>query len=196
MQELGIDGTIRVSLAAYNNSADINCFGAALIECISLLTEPDSQMLTDETSFDHKQTKLAPIADAIKQAKSWDQTYRQLMFAGKGLVRLQDPYKTDAAAVHGCESQVWISCCLDEGKVVLQGDSPSKIVRGLLAVVFEALSGKSTNQVLAFNLADYLESLYLGKHLSQSRGNGLTAVVDKIIEFCQSQAHHSQDKEA
>jgi cysteine desulfurase/selenocysteine lyase len=196
MQELGIDGTIRVSLAAYNNSADINCFGAALIECISLLTEPDSQMLTDETSFDHKKTKLAPIADAIKQAKSWDQTYRQLMFAGKGLVRLQDPYKTDAAAVHGCESQVWISCCLDEGKVVLQGDSPSKIVRGLLAVVFEALSGKSINQVLAFNLADYLESLYLGKHLSQSRGNGLTAVVDKIIEFCQSQAHNSQDKEA
>jgi cysteine desulfurase/selenocysteine lyase len=49
---------------------------------------------------------------------------------------------------------------------------------------------------LAFNLADYLESLYLGKHLSQSRGNGLTAVVDKIIEFCQSQAHNSQDKEA
>jgi cysteine desulfurase/selenocysteine lyase len=196
MQELGIDGTIRVSLAVYNNSADINCFSDALIECIGLLTEPATQMLTDETSFDHKQTKLAPIADTIKQAKSWDQTYRQLMLAGKGIVRLQDQYKIDAAAVYGCESQVWIRCCLDEGKVVLQGDSPSKIVRGLLAVLFEALSGKSTNQVLAFNLADYLESLHLGKHLSQSRGNGLSAVVDKIIEFCQSQAHNSQDKEA
>jgi cysteine desulfurase/selenocysteine lyase len=57
----------------------------------------------------------------------------------------------------------------------------------LLAVVFEALSGKTANQVLAFNLANYLEILRLGKHLSQSRGNGLSAVVDKITEYCQLQ---------
>jgi cysteine desulfurase/selenocysteine lyase len=188
MDALGIDGTIRVSLAAYNNSADIDTFGAALIECISLLTEPTIQITTDNTWFAPKQTKITPIAESIKQAKSWDQTYRQLMLAGKFLVRLEDEYKTDTAAVYGCESQVWIRCYIDAGKVVLQGDSPSKIVRGLLAVVFEALSGKTTNQVLVFNLADYLETLHLGKHLSQSRGNGLSAVVDKIIEYCQLQS--------
>ncbi|MFT6988831.1 MAG: cysteine desulfurase/selenocysteine lyase [Paraglaciecola sp.] len=198
MQALGIDGTIRVSLAAYNNNADIHRFGVALIECIGLLTEPTTKMVSDATLFEHNDCELTPIAASIKQAKSWDQTYRQLMLAGKGLVRLQGQYKTDAAAVHGCESQVWIRCALDTGKVVLEGDSPSKIVRGLLAVVFEALSGKTANQVLVFNLADYLETLNLGKHLSQSRGNGLSAVVDKIIEYCQlqSQAHNSQDIEA
>jgi cysteine desulfurase/selenocysteine lyase len=188
MDALDIDGTIRVSLAAYNNSADIDTFAAAIIECISLLTEPATQITTDNNSFEHKQTKISPIAESIKQAKSWDQTYRQLMLAGKCLVRLQDEYKTDTAAVHGCESQVWIRCRIDEGKVLLKGDSPSKIVRGLLALVFEALSGKTANQVLVFNLADYLEALHLGKHLSQSRGNGLSAVVDKIIEYCQLQS--------
>jgi cysteine desulfurase/selenocysteine lyase len=197
MDALGIDGTIRVSLAAYNNSADIDTFGAALIECISLLTEPTIQITTDNTWFAPKQTKTTPIAESIKQAKSWDQTYRQLMLAGKFLVRLEDEYKTDTAAVYGCESQVWIRCYIDAGKVVLQGDSPSKIVRGLLAVVFEALSGKTTNQVLVFNLADYLETLHLGKHLSQSRGNGLSAVVDKIIEYCQLQCQlQSPDQES
>ena len=187
MEALGIDGTIRVSLAAYNDSADIETFGTALIECISLLTEPANHLVTYDISLEHKQSILSPIAESIKQAKSWDQTYRQLMFAGKGLVRLQDQYKTENAAVHGCESQVWIRCFMDEGKLHLEGDSPSKIVRGLLAVVFEALSGKTVNQVLVFDLADYLKKLYLGKHLSQSRGNGLTAVVDKIIEFCELQ---------
>jgi cysteine desulfurase/selenocysteine lyase len=188
MAALGIDGTIRVSLAAYNNSADIHAFGHALTECISLLTEPANQLAIDDTSFEHKHTKLAPIAESIKQAKSWDHTYRQLMIAGKGLVRLQDQYKTDTTAVFGCESQVWIRCFIEEGSLVLEGDSPSKIVRGLLVVVFEALSGKTANQVLAFNLADYLETLRLGKHLSQSRGNGLSAVVDKITEYCQLQS--------
>jgi cysteine desulfurase/selenocysteine lyase len=203
MEALGIDGTIRVSMAAYNTRADIHAFGAALTESISLLTEPTTQLAIDQlaidqlaidelaiddNSFAHKQTKLAPIAESIKQAKSWDQTYRQIMLAGKELVRLQDQYKTDVSAVFGCESQVWIRCFTEEGALVLEGDSPSKIVRGLLAVVFEALSGKTANQVLAFNLADYLETLSLGKHLSQSRGNGLSAVVDKITEYCQLQS--------
>ena len=192
MQTLGIDGTIRVSLAAYNNSADIHSFGYALTECVSLLTEPTTQMETAHTSFGSNQTRLTPIAETIKQAKSWDQTYRQLMLAGKSLVRLQDQYKTDSSAVHGCESQVWIRCFINEGTVMLEGDSPSKIIRGLLAVVFEAISGKTAHQVLVFNVADYLKTLHLDKHLSQSRGNGLTAVVAKIIEYCQ---HQSSDVE-
>ena len=192
MDALGLDGTIRVSLAAYNNSADISTLGTALIECIRLLTEPVTQMVYEDTSFEHKKNILRPIAESIKEAKTWDHTYRQLMLAGKCLVRLQDQYKTDAAAVNGCESQVWIRCCLNEGRVVLIGDSPSKIVRGLLAVVFEALSGKTANQVLIFNLAEYLETLHLGKHLSQSRGNGLSAVVDKIIEYCQRQSQEQE----
>jgi cysteine desulfurase/selenocysteine lyase len=193
MQTLGIDGTIRVSLAAYNNSAEINIFGHALTECIHLLSESTTQTTTDTALLNTKllhteQTRLTPIAESIKQAKSWDQTYRQLMLAGKSLVRLQEQYKTEVSAVHGCESQVWIRCFIIEGSVVLEGDSPSKIVRGLLAVVFEALSGKTAHQVLLFNLADYLKTLHLGKHLSQSRGNGLSAVVGKIIEYCQLQS--------
>ncbi|MFT6992773.1 MAG: cysteine desulfurase/selenocysteine lyase [Paraglaciecola sp.] len=179
-------------MAAYNTSADIHAFGAALTECISLLTEPANHLAIDDSSFEHKLTKHAPIAESIKQAKSWDQSYRQLMLAGKGLVRLQDQYKTDASAVSGCESQVWIRCFIEEDALVLEGDSPSKIVRGLLAVVFEALSGKTANQVLDFNLADYLETLRLGQHLSQSRGNGLSAVVDKITEYCQFQPSNKE----
>jgi len=193
MNELGIDGTIRVSLAAYNNSADIDTFGLALAECISLLTEPETQISSIDTVLYDQETKLTPIAESIKQAKSWDQTYRQLMLSGKGLVRLKDQYKTDEAAVNGCESQVWIRCYINEGRLVLEGDSPSKIVRGLLAVLFEALSGKTANQVLVFNLVDYLETLHLGKHLSQSRGNGLSAVVNKITEYCQP---HSSNQES
>lgn len=197
MNELGIDGTIRVSLAAYNLSDEIDTFAAALIECIDELTESVTPTLMQnemtDFSVESKQPELAPIGELIKQAKSWDQTYRQLMLAGKRLVRLQEQYKTDESAVQGCESQVWIKCSIDDNKLVIEGDSPSKIIRGLLAVVFEALSGKSASQVLVFNLADYLHTLHLGKHLSQSRGNGLSAVVDKIIQYCQLQLA-KQDK--
>ena len=131
---------------------------------------------------------LLPIAAAIKQAKGWDLTYRQLMLAGKDLVRLDDQLKSSATEVQGCESQVWVSCQFDNNQLLLAGDSPSKIVRGLLAVIFEVLATKSPQQVLAFDLPAYLEQLSLGKHLSQSRGNGLTAVVSKITAYCEHYA--------
>ncbi|MEP1446717.1 MAG: SufS family cysteine desulfurase [Paraglaciecola sp.] len=185
MHELGIDGTVRVSLAAYNNSDDIVVFGTALKECIGLLSDNSPNFTEQTLSYNVHSNRPSPIAESIQRAKSWDQTYRQLMLAGKSLTRLEPQYKTERSAVHGCESQVWLRCSLEQGKLVLNGDSPSKIVRGLLAVIFEALSGKTTHQVLEFNLAEYLTSLDLGKHLSESRGNGLSAVVNKIVAYCQ-----------
>ncbi|WP_366939293.1 aminotransferase class V-fold PLP-dependent enzyme [uncultured Paraglaciecola sp.] len=69
MNELGIDGTIRVSLAPYNNNDDIQTFLSALVECIRLLTEPTTQTATVEMLLDEKQALLFPIAESIKQAK-------------------------------------------------------------------------------------------------------------------------------
>lgn len=185
MNELGIDGTIRVSLAAYNTLEELEAFGKALIKCIGLLADPGIQGEMADDLLRKPHLLSTPIAESLKQAKSWDQTYRQLMLAGKGLKRLPDQYKSTESAVHGCESQVWLRCLIIDNELVIEGDSPSKIVRGLLAVVFEALSGKTADQVLDFDLAEYLETLNLGKHLSQSRGNGLAAVVEKIMDYCQ-----------
>ncbi|MEP2653425.1 MAG: SufE family protein, partial [Paraglaciecola sp.] len=68
----------------------------------------------------------------------------------------------------------------------LQGDSSSKIVRGLLAIIFEALEGKTPATILAFDLDRHLRSIGLARYLSDSRANGVKAVVNNIFEFCQA----------
>lgn len=186
METLGIEGTVRVSIGPYNTIQEIQLLVAALTASIAALKAPDK---TQEVSVDKAAAVSAephslPLASSIKQAKSWDQTYRLLMLAGKELVRLENQHKTPDTEVQGCESQVWVSCEFDSNQLMLSGDSPSKIVRGLLAVLFEILATKTPQQVLNFDLAAYLEQLSLGRHLSQSRGNGLTAVVNKITQSC------------
>ena len=54
MNELDIDGTIRVSLAAYNNSDDIHALGTALIQCIAELTEQVTLPATADISVETK----------------------------------------------------------------------------------------------------------------------------------------------
>lgn len=185
MNELGIDGTIRVSLSVYNTAEEVTGFIQALTDAINILTASKKQPSAHPMQKDKLDlSQTLPLAESIKQAKGWDQTYRQLMLAGKQLDRLADSGKTSLTEVFGCESQVWIECRLEAGTLKLKGDSPSKIVRGLLAVIIEVLHNQSIDYVLDFDLSNYLGELKLGRHLSQSRGNGLTAVVNKIIQFC------------
>ncbi|MCF2948973.1 aminotransferase class V-fold PLP-dependent enzyme [Paraglaciecola aquimarina] len=191
---LGIEGVLRVSLSCYNTVQELDFFEKALKQSISILLDPglDSDSSpTPEVLIESEQTTsvnnnltLGLIAKSLKAAKGWDNTYRQLMLAGKGLQRLADLDKTPDTEVFGCESQVWVKCELSDNKVLLVGDSPSKIVRGLLAVIFEVLNHQQSCVILSFDLTEYLASLGLSRHLSESRGNGLAAVFDKIRKFC------------
>ncbi len=102
------------------------------------------------------------------------------MLAGKHLPILPEDLRTAEHEVQGCESQVWLQVSTHQGQIQLQAFSASKIVRGLLALVCEALAGKTSEQVKAFDLPAYLAEINLERHLSQSRNNGLHQVMQAI----------------
>lgn len=183
MAHLQIEGTLRVSLACYNTLDDIEQFLGALKTSVAKLKGIDTSTTVKLVPPD---TARYPLADKIKLAKGWDQSYREIMLAGKGLKRLPTEYQIEANQVFGCESQVWLTCQLLGDRVVLEGESPSKIIRGLLAIIFEVLQDMSKQQIIDFELRDYLQQLGLSHHLSESRGNGMVAVVAKIKQFCVS----------
>ncbi|MGJ8680830.1 aminotransferase class V-fold PLP-dependent enzyme [Paraglaciecola sp.] len=185
IQELGVDGVLRVSLSCYNTLQELASFETALTTSIAILMNPESGGKQQQTNESQQELVLGNIANQIVSAKGWDNTYRQLMLAGKDLQRLTDSSKTQDTEVYGCEAQVWIKCELTNQIVTLMGDSPSKIVRGLLAVIFEVLNNQSPQTILSFDLTKYLADLGLSRHLSESRGNGLKAVLEKIKTFCE-----------
>lgn len=193
MSTLGLSGTLRVSLGCYNTEEEVAYFVEALKRAIDKLSgKPDSDKVqiknrtATENAADKNETatqnaaETLPLAEKLRQAKGWDEKYRQIMLAGKSLPRLDEHDKTPENSVHGCESQVWISVSEQTGRLRIQADSPSKIIRGLLAVIIEPLSAISCDEVANFDVTEYLQTLGLEKHISQSRGNGLRAVVEHI----------------
>jgi cysteine desulfurase/selenocysteine lyase len=188
METLKLVGTLRVSLACYNTVQEIYDFSRALVSSINTLTSVNSDVVQNTVNNNDPANILqnfGVLGNKILTAKSWDETYRQLMLAGKSLDRLPDSEKSPDTEVFGCESQVWVKCSVIDGHLILAGDSASKIIRGLLALMFEALAKKTAAQVLTFSLKDYLASLGLARHLSETRGNGLAAVAEKIKQFCE-----------
>ncbi|AYV20732.1 MULTISPECIES: cysteine desulfurase sulfur acceptor subunit CsdE [Vibrio] len=120
------------------------------------------------------------VVEAMAQLKGWEDRYRQVIQWGKKLPVLDASLKQDQVLVAGCESSVWLVLTQQEGKWQIQADSDARIVRGLIAIVLAAFNGKTSEQILAFDLDEYFAQLNLINHLSPSRGNGLKAIVDVI----------------
>jgi len=122
------------------------------------------------------------VSKNIETAAGWQQKYRQIMLLGKQLPVMPDVLKVDDALVKGCESKVWLYIDFDhtENSLVLAGDSDTRIVKGLLALILALYNGLTPEQATQINAYDEFERLGLISHLSPSRGNGIKAMVDKI----------------
>ena len=122
------------------------------------------------------------VSKNIETAAGWQQKYRQIMLLGKQLPVIPEVLKVDDALVKGCESKVWLYIDFDhtENSLVLAGDSDTRIVKGLLALILALYNGLTPEQAAQINAYDEFERLGLISHLSPSRGNGIKAMVDKI----------------
>jgi cysteine desulfurase/selenocysteine lyase len=181
MQALGIEGTLRVSLACYNTQDDIDKLIAAICYAVPQLTGKDTASQIDSNLLrEQDKPVLGILAKGIINAKSWEQSYRQIMLAGKSLKRLDDTNRHLAKELFGCESQVWLICEIQNGRLILHADSPSKIVRGLIAILFEPLEKLDLDEIQYFDTQAYMSELGLARYLSESRGNGINAVLLEI----------------
>ncbi|TRY32580.1 SufS family cysteine desulfurase [Aliiglaciecola sp. M165] len=184
MDSLGISGTLRISLACYNTIEEIDFFVNALE---NVLAQIQSSELSNQAVV-KQNTKHAPnsIAETLLAARGWDAVYRQIMLAGKQLQRLDASLKTPQNEVFGCESQVWLKATLHSNQTMsFEADATGKIVRGLLAILIEPIQNQPKIFIAQFDFKKYIEHLSLSQHLSDSRGNGIMAVVKTIHSLAQ-----------
>ena len=130
------------------------------------------------------------VTKSIQSSSSWQQKYREIMLLGKTLPPLANILKTDDALVPGCESKVWmfVEFDLTENALVVIGDSDTRIVKGLLALILALYNGLTPEEVLNVNAYEEFEKLGLISHLSASRGNGVKAMVEKIQTLAKQKA--------
>ncbi|MFT6285407.1 MAG: cysteine desulfuration protein SufE [Alcanivorax sp.] len=120
------------------------------------------------------------ILETLAFFDSWDDRYRYIIDLGKELPVLADDFQTEGRLVRGCQSQVWIDTELVDGRLEISVDSDAFIVKGLLGIVLAAYNSKTPEDIRAFDIEAYFESLDLLRHLSATRGNGLRAMVARI----------------
>ena len=122
------------------------------------------------------------IIETLSFFDSWEDRYRYIIDLGRELPPMDPALHTDERLVRGCQSQVWIDVTREDGRPQLAVDSDAFIVKGLLALILAAYNNRSAEEILAFDVDGYFETLGLMQHLSPTRGNGLRAMVGRIRE--------------
>lgn len=128
---------------------------------------------------------LNEMIDDFGFLDDWEDRMRYVIELGKALPDLPDSEKSAENKVQGCASQVWLSVSSSEGAdpdMTFRGDSDAFIVRGLVAIVLAAYSGKKASDVVSFDALDLFKQLGLLEHLTAQRANGLRSMIQRIRE--------------
>jgi cysteine desulfuration protein SufE len=128
-------------------------------------------------------TSLETIRDDFALLDEWEDRYRYIIELGREMSPLEEAEKTAPRKVEGCASQVWLVSEADPANPAamrFRGDSDAHIVRGLVAIITTAFSGKTPRDVVALDAEAVLSDLGLNSHLSQQRANGLRSMVKRI----------------
>lgn len=124
---------------------------------------------------------LEDLAAEFDVLGDWEERYRYVIDLGRELAPLSETERVDANKVRGCASQVWlVTEPQASGALQFRGDSDAHIVRGLIAVLLRLYSGRSPQEILAFDAKAAFDKLGLAGALSAQRSNGLASMVTRI----------------
>lgn len=128
-------------------------------------------------------TGIDKIIEDFAFLDDWEDRYRYVIELGKALPDLAEDKRTSENKVNGCASQVWLVSHLGEGAdpvMNFEGDSDAHIVRGLVAIVLAACSGKRASEIAAMDILSTFDKIGLVENLSSQRANGLRSMVKRI----------------
>lgn len=115
---------------------------------------------------------------------NWEDRYRHVIELGKKLPPFPEAERNDTNKVQGCASQVWLISHVKEAPagplLEFEGDSDAHIVRGLVAVLLQLVSGRTPKEIMETDILGVFRQIGLEGHLTPQRSNGLRSMVERI----------------
>ena len=119
------------------------------------------------------------VIEEFSAFDDWMDKYALLIDLGNSLPPLEEKYKTESNLIEGCQSRVWLQADYEDGKIIFKGESDAVIVKGIVCLLINVLSGHTPQEILDTDLY-FIEQIGLKEHLSPTRSNGLVAMVKQM----------------
>ena len=122
------------------------------------------------------------IVEEFSLFDDWMDRYQYLIDLGRRLPEFPEELRTDENRIRGCQSQVWFVAEEKDGRLHFRAISDAAIVSGLIALLLRLYSGRYPRDILD-TPPDFVDALQLQSHLSPTRSNGLSSMLQAIRKF-------------
>lgn len=122
------------------------------------------------------------VIDEFSLFDDWMDRYQYLIDLGRRLPEFPEELRTDDNLIRGCQSQVWFVADEKDGRLEFRAISDAAIVSGLIALLLRIYSGRYPEDILE-TPPDFVKALQLESHLSPTRSNGLSSMLNAIRGF-------------
>lgn len=123
------------------------------------------------------------IIGEFEMLDDWTDRYELIIDAAKGLKnQLPEADRNDQNLIDGCQSKVWITAHMEDGRMQLRGDSDALLVKGIVALLLSVLDDHTPEEIAKADLY-FIDRIGLREHLSPTRSNGIAAMLKQIHLF-------------
>lgn len=125
------------------------------------------------------QEKQQELIDEFAIYDDWMDKYEYIIELGKAVKGIPEQSKTKEQLIEGCQSNVWLTCRLEGGKMYFEADADAIITKGIIGMLLQVYNGE-TPQVILQTEPNFIHEIGLTEHLSPTRANGLLSMVKRI----------------
>lgn len=127
-------------------------------------------------------TAQQELVEEFRFFDDWMDRYQYIIDMGRRLPEFPEADRIDENKIRGCQSQVWFVPHAHDGVLEFRAISDAAIVSGLIAMLLRIYSGKRPRDILD-TPPDFVAALQLEQHLSPTRSNGLSSMLEAIRNF-------------
>jgi len=113
----------------------------------------------------------------------WEERFSYLIELGKNLPTIEIEEKIEANRIYGCQATVYlhmISNSSEPPAFTIRADADAFIVKGLISILLLLYDNKTAKEIIKTNALEVFRKLGLDKHLTMTRRNGLSSMVERI----------------
>lgn len=130
------------------------------------------------------------IIEEFAMLDNWIDRYELLCDYGRALKGFPEEQRTKQNLIEGCQSQVWFTAALKDGRVIYQADSDAILVKGIVSLLLRVLSNQPAKDIANADLY-FIKQIGLQEHLSPTRSNGLAAMLHQMKLYAMALAAKS-----
>ena len=119
------------------------------------------------------------IIEEFAMFDDWLDKYDYIISLSDSLPEIDAEKRNDKYLIEGCQSRVWVSSELKDGKMFYSADSDAIITKGIIALLISVMNGRTPDEAANIDLY-FIDAIGLGENLSPTRSNGLRAMIAQM----------------